>query len=241
MWDSGHHLMAFVFHAVHLVQMDAVQFADLAVSAWTSGCINHQAAIGKAMTIPGETKLLADRLDAALKRHRKASLENPSDIKPAHAALGDILYGETQSIIDGLRRPMSAEPVAWQWRSKAGFWNQVYSPIPDFKSLHERELKIGEIEIRPVYASPPMSVGMIEGHHGGAIDPTNHHNAEVCPYCNPNKLKFAQPMSVDDMARVIELFLARKDFEPTSEATLSLYRKDAIELARTIASGTATK
>jgi len=159
MWDSGHHLMAFVFHAVHLVQMDAVQFADLAVSAWTSGCINHQAAIGKAMTIPGETKLLADRLDAALKRHRKASLENPSDIKPAHAALGDILYGETQSIIDGLRRPMSAEPVAWQWRSKAGFWNQVYSPIPDFKSLHERELKIGEIEIRPVYASPPMSVG----------------------------------------------------------------------------------
>lgn len=46
---------------------------------------------------------LADGLDAALKRHRLASLENPSDLRAAHAALGDILFGQTEGIAAAIR------------------------------------------------------------------------------------------------------------------------------------------
>ena len=46
------------------------------------------------------------------------------------------------------------QPVAWQWRSTLdGFWHEIYGSIPDFKRIHKRELKSGEIEIRPLYAS----------------------------------------------------------------------------------------
>ena len=35
-----------------------------------------------------------------------------------------------------------------------------------------------------------------------SVDVTNHHNALLCPYCNPKGLKFAEPpAALDEAAR----------------------------------------
>lgn len=56
----------------------------------------------------GNEGLLADRLEAALKRHRSAE---PGELRHAYAQLADILFGHVEPIIAALRaeRPNSED------------------------------------------------------------------------------------------------------------------------------------
>jgi hypothetical protein len=66
------------------------------------------------------------------------------------------------------------------------------------------------------------------------IDPTNHHNALLCPYCNPDGLKFASPPSpVAGEWQPIAAALARRlcqifDFGGESQRTVRARHASAI-------------
>lgn len=105
-------------------------------------------------------------------------------------------------IVAALRAAGSAEPVAWRRRRKGTIGNDGWIMCP-LKPERDSEFELQALGVIGTASHPAPAEHERKMVAEISFDPTNHHNALKCPYCNPKGLKFAETAPAESVREAL--------------------------------------
>jgi hypothetical protein len=147
------------------------------------------------------------------------ALESPQVVAPAEREPTDAqLIVDQQRMINQLREWRSA--ILAKCKASDGF-DRLDWGSGDKDGWGFVHYFIGHLETRALQAEKDLALRQSPA---ASVDLTNHHNALICPYCNPKGLKFAEPTS----SAALEPFLRFAEQNTDENGWLSSIHRESI-------------